>query len=1031
MKISVFHFFPGLFRDQFWRMVRYLSLGMAVFLSPLFMAAQNININGQVFDEAGSAIAGVSVVVKGVSGGTATDASGAYDISAPSNGTLVFSSVGYLTREIAVNNQTTIDVVLSPTVENMEQVVVIGYGTQRREAVTGSVASLTGDKLQQVPASNISDALQGRLAGVQMTPSSSQPGAAMQIRIRGVRSLTANNDPLIVLDGIPFPGSISDINPSTVKSIDILKDASATAIYGSRGANGVILVTTEKGNTGQKPKISLNSYQGSKQIFNEYPMMNGPEFVQLRKDADMYVNGADEADSLDTDWQSFLFRPGFVTNNEVSVSNGTESGSYRFGVGYYRDEALIPTQNFSRYSINGAIDQNIGKYFGFGFRTNNNFNVSKGNQIGIYNVLSMSPISGPYNADGSFRRTVSMSADQYWVLSKRVIDELGDAWVSQNNAFGSYNTLYGEVKIPWVDGLKYRANVGLNYRNTNSGSYTGEGVGSTTATTPSTASIGNSRTIDWTIENLLTYDRTFGKSKINALALYSTEEATSNNSSVSAKDIPSDAFQFYNLGLAAGEITIDPDNQGYQKWGLLSYMGRILYSYDNRYMLTASYRSDGSSRLAKGHKWHSYEGISAGWNIARESFMNNVNNLDELKLRIGYGQTANQAIAPYSSLGLLSPAFYNFGEDFTTGYSVTSLPNNNLGWEYSKTWNFGVDFSLFKGRLNGTVEYYRTNTQDLLLSVGLPTTAGVGSFTDNVGSTTNNGIEFTANGTILQTQSGWRWDAGFNIYGNRNKITALASGQLRDEGNAWFVGYPVNVIYDYKRIGLWQEGDPYLDVLEPGGNVGMIKVQYNGDLDQDGKPTRQIGPDDREILDVNPDFEGGFNTSVSYKGFDLSVVGTFRRGGILISTLYGSSGYLNLLSGRRNNVKVDYWTPEHTDTRFPKPGGIISNDNPKYGATLGYFDGSYLKFRTITLGYDFAHSLIRNTDISRLRVYFMVQNPFVLFSPYNKLSGLDPEPNSVGNQNQAVNTTYQSRLLVVGTNSPSTRNFIFGVNLSF
>jgi len=447
-------------------------------------------------------------------------------------------------------------------------------------------------------------------------------------------------------------------------------------------------------------------------------------------------------------------------------------------------------------------------------------------------------------------------------------------------------------------------------------------------------------------------------------------------------------------------------------------------------MISGTLRTDGSSRLAPGHKWHTYPAVSAGWNISNESFMKGVSFVDNLKLRVGYGQTSNQSVAPYATLGLLDTRPYNFGSVNTVGYYVSILPNPNLGWEYSDTWNYGLDFSILKHRLSGTIEYYVTNTKDLLLGVSLPNTSGVTSYTANVGQTQNKGFELTLNGTILDNVNGWTWEAGVNFYTNRNKLVALASGQTRDEANAWFVGHNINSIFDYEKVGLWQDKDQYLSILEPGGNVGMIKVKYAGEYNADGSPKRAIGPADRQIIDTDPDFQGGFNTRVSYKGFDLSMVGVFKSGGILVSTLYGSSGYLNLMTGRRGNVKVDYWTPDNTDAEYPKPGGIMSSDNPKYGSTLGYFDASFLKIRTISLGYDFSRNLIKNKDL-RMRMYFTVQNPFVLFSPYHKESGMDPETNSYGNENAAVTTSYQRRILTIGTNSPSTRNYVLGVNLTF
>jgi len=502
---------------------------------------------------------------------------------------------------------------------------------------------------------------------------------------------------------------------------------------------------------------------------------------------------------------------------------------------------------------------------------------------------------------------------------------------------------------------------------------------------------------------------------------------------MSATDIPADAFQFYNIGQANGQITVNPANQSYQLSGLKSYMGRVMYSYDDRYMLSATIRSDGSSRLAPGHKWHTYPAVSVGWNIAKESFMKNFPAINALKLRAGFGQTSNQAIAPYSTLGLLSTRPYNFGPTgYATGYYVSSIPNPGLGWEYSKTLNVGLDFTLFQDRLSGTIEYYSTKTDGILQSVNLPPTSGVSSIVQNVGKTQNNGIEIGLNGTILRNVNGWTWDLGFNIYANRNKLIALADGSAQDVNNSWFVGHNINSIYDYKKIGLWQKGDANMNVLEPGVDsnvIGSIKVLYTGGVDGTGKPTRAIGTADRQIMDVDPDFQGGFNTRVAYKGFDFSTVGVFKSGGVLVSTLYGSAGYLNLETGRRNNVKIDYWTPDNTDAKYPRPGRQISGDNPKYGSTLSYFNASFLKIRTISLGYDFNYKLLKNSNF-RLRMYATVQNPFVLFSPYHKESGMDPETNSYGNENQAV-AGYPRRILTIGTNTPSTRNFILGLNLSF
>ena len=867
-----------------------------------------------------------------------------------------------------------------------------------------------------------------------MTQTSSQPGATMQIRIRGTRSLTASNDPLVVLDGIPFMGNLSDINPGDIKSMDILKDASSTAIYGSRGANGVILITTNRGAQGTPAKFTYNGYVGAKSVFSKYPMMDGPKYAEMRKYAGKFENSLDESDDMNTDWQDLLYRTGMVNSHDVSVAGGTNNGSYSFGAAYYKDQGVIPTQNYTRYSLRGSFDQGVGKYFRFGLTTNSNYNVTKGSNIDLYSVLNNTPLANPYNEDGSLKRTVKLnSQDENFVVTRDVVENLEDSWLNEKKGFGTYNNLFAEVQCPWVKGLKYRVNLGLNYRSTKGGVFTGEGINSSTADTPSTASLEHTETTNWAIENLITYDRTFGKHQLNIVGMYSAEETVYTKSHIAARDIPAEYLQYYNLGRAEGTITVNPDNWDYQKSGLMSWMGRAMYTYDNRYMLMATVRADASSRLAKGHQWHTYPAVSAGWNIGQESFMDDLEWLDILKVRVGYGQTSNQAVAPYSTWGKLSTRPYNFGPTgYATGYYVSALPNYDLGWEYSSTWNFGLDFTLLGGRLSGTFEYYIQKTSDLLQSVNLPSTSGVSSYVGNVGKTENKGVEFTLNGTILDNHNGWTWDASINISANRNKLTELASGAERDEANNWFVGHPIDAIYDYEKIGLWQEGDPYLDILEPGGNVGMIKVKYTGEYNEDGTPVRQIGPDDRQIISMEPKFTGGFSTRVAYKGFDLNVITAFKCGGKLISTLHHSNGYLNMLTGRRGQVDVDYWTEENTNAKYPKPGGIQSGDNPKYGSTLGYFDASYWKVRNISLGYKFdEQKWLKNFGIQSLRAYVSIQNPFVICSPFHKETGLDPETNSYGNENVAVTSGIQKRFLTVGTNAPSTRNYLFGINLTF
>ncbi len=1010
-------------------------------------AQTNSTVKGVVVDEFGEPLMGAKVVQAGTNNGVATDINGQFTLTVPKGAQLTTSYVGFVTTTVTEKGQ--LKIVLTEDKKQLNDVVVIGYGTQRKEAVTGSVASVSSEKLMENPSSNITQALQSRIAGVEMTQINSQPGAEMQIRIRGQRSLSASNDPLIVLDGIPFLGQLSDINPSDIKSLDILKDASATAIYGSRGANGVIIITTNKGGLNRPAKVTYNGYVNFKTLFNEYPMMKGEKYAQMRKMAGKYGNGLDESDDVDTDWQSMWYKTGISHNHNLTVSGGTNTGSYSFGGSYTHDEGVIPTQAFNRLTLRANLEQKIGKNVKVGLSSTNTYNTREGMQVGMYGILQMSPLTNPYNEDGTMKSIVHMSSDDVFLITKDVLENNKESYLQDNRNIATYNTIFGEISCPWVEGLKYRVNVGLNYRGGKNGSFTGKGFNSTDVNNPSSASLTQFDYMNYAVENLLTYDRTFNeKHTINAVALYSAEQTRYTSNSISSRDVP-EYHQFYSIGNGSKDVTVSP-NSPYSLTGLLSWMGRVMYNYDNRYMLSVAVRSDGSSRLAAGHKWHTYPAVSAGWNIAKEKFMENVGWVNSLKFRVGYGQTANQAISPYTTLGALGTTPYNFGDlgeqSYTTGYYPTKLANKELGWEYSETYNVGLDFSLLGGRLTGTLEYYKMNTHDLLLNVGLPSTAGVSSYTANVGKTQNKGFEATINGVIFDDYNGWTWEAGINLSANRNKLVELADGSDRDEGNGWFVGHPIDVLYDYEKIGLWNSEDPdyqYFDILEPGGNEGMIKVKGGYYTEEEkaagtipegknvGDP-RAIGPQDRQIISLEPKFTGGFNTRVAYKNWDLNIIGAFQCGGKLISTLYSGNGYLNMLTGRRGQVDVDYWTPENKDAKYPKPGGIQSGDNPKYSSTLGLFDGSYVKIRTITVGYNFKGNWMRKAGIGNLRAYATIQNPFIIYSPYYSESGLDPEPNSMSNQGQFHAVTMGGHALpVVGTNSPCTRNYLIGLNLSF
>ena len=933
------------------------------------------------------------------------------------------SFIGYKTVEVAVNNRTTINVTLEEDREMLEETVVIGYGTAKRSDVTGSISSVNQEVLRQIPAGNITNALQGRIAGVEFRQTSNSPGATARIRIRGTRSLSASNDPLIVLDGIPFSGSLNDINTDDVKSIDVLKDASSTAIYGSRGANGVIMITTEHGQQGQPARVSFNSYASYRQWI-PFPYMNTAQYTTMRDLAKKYNDTPDENRELyDTDWQAIYYEPGYALQNNLTVTGGTNGGHYSFGLSYYKEESNVPTEGFDRVNIRASIDQGIGKYFNFGFSTNMGLNRSYGNAGGAQTDLTpminpwIDPALGNVPHNTRLEGLVMPKDNNYIAKTRSLMYDVQDVNVRNNRGYSAYNSAYLEVEAPFLKGLKYRLNAGANIRLTDNGSFRGKGVLSNIPTNPASASRGHGVNTSWDLEHLLTFNRTFNDvHNISLTGMFSVERTENTSGSYSITHTGADYMQYFMMQYFEGTPSL---SSSYTDYGLMSVMGRAMYTYANKYMATVMVRSDGSSRLAEGRKWHTYPAVSVGWNISNEDFMDNVAWVDMLKLRAGYGQTSNQAVSAYSTLGRLSTSYVNMGSDMIDAYYVSSLPNTNLGWEYSETWNFGVDYALFNNRLNGTIEYYHVLTTDLLQSVSLPPTAGVGSYTANVGKTMNNGLEFTLNGTLVQHRgNGFNWTAGINFAHNHNEIVELASGQQENRGNNWYVGYPVNSFRDYVYDGIFQpDEEDARKILEGSGNVGMIKVKYMGDY-ENGLPTRPIGDADKIVQTYEPLLQGGFNTNMTWKGFDFNVVGGFQIGGIYHSNTHHS--YSNQLSGRRGNLVVDYWTPENTGAHWPAPGGLAEDDDsPIHQGAASRYSGTNIMINTITLGYNFANLKgVKNIGLRNCRLYATVQNPFVIYSPFMKATGIRPMTNGGAYSMNATGT-------------PNSINYLLGINLSF
>ena len=988
--------------------------------------AQTRDISGQVSDETGSGLPGVNVVVQGTSSGTVTDINGDYSLSVSgANPVLVFSYVGYLQEEIEVGNQSVINMSLQPDIATLSEVVVIGYGTAKKSDITGAISSVNSKMIEEIPAQDVSTALQGRVAGVDIQRTSSKPGAGTQIRIRGTRSLGDpygdGSDPLIVLDGIPYLGSLNSINQGDIQSVDILKDASATAIYGSRGANGVIIITTKKGKPGQS-RVSYNGFYGISSPLAKYDVFDGEQFADYVAEAGTNPFTADETESIlnssETDWQDLIYKNGFKTNHELSFSGGSENTQYLASGAYWKEDGVNPGQDYTRYSLRLNLDHQASDRVKIGMNTFTTYEIQNGSETTPGGLLSFSPLMKPYTADGEVNENFYAGhIDEPFNINPLVYyDE--NAWEDNQKRLTSFTSLYGEVEI--VEGLRYRLNVGADLSFTKKGVFRGSRLN---VSNTNSANVQNSHGWSYTLENLLLFDRTFAnKHSINFTGLFSVQENEWARQVFFTSDLASDQLQYYNLALG-GTVLADngqggPDQQ-YSKWGLLSYMARINYSYDERFILTLTGRMDGSSRLAEGNKWFTYPAAALAWNIHNESFMDNANFLSNLRLRAGIGTTSNQAITPFQSRGRLEPIAYSYGEEGgELGYFVYQAPNENLTWEFTTTYNLGIDFGLLANRINGTVEVYQAETTDILQNRSLPIMAGVpGPFQQNVGSSVNKGLEVTLNAIAIEPQQadGFRWELDLNFTTWSEEITQLYDTVRQDINNGWFVGHPVDVVYDYKKIGIWQtEEATQANEFDPGAEPGDIRV-----ADLNGNGIRD--EDDRTVLGaLKPDWMGGLTSRMSYKGFDLSMVLFARVGGLVVSRIHQDAS----LEGRRNQIDVDYWTPNNPTNAYPKTGDQF----PLYRSTMGYFDGTYMKIRTITLGYTLPQSVLNRVGINTARVYFTADTPFqAFFSDLVDAGVVDPEPNARG----GTQTPGFGGRLNVNYDSPLMRSFILGLNFEF
>ncbi|MDR1985069.1 MAG: TonB-dependent receptor [Prevotellaceae bacterium] len=1005
-----------------------------MFLIPSGLLAQTegrLTIKGTVSDVDGPLI-GVTVVVTGSTVAVTTDADGNYSIVVPNeNAEIAFSYIGYKTMTEQVGRRSIINVIMDKDVSLIDELVVVGYGTQRKIDVTGAITSVGEQTIKEVPVANISQAMQGRIAGVNVQQTSTRPGQVPQLRIRGTRSLSASNDPLIVLDGVPFDGTINDIDPNNIKSLDILKDASSSAIYGARGANGVIIITTYRGILTERPQVAYNGYFGVGSAAKRYTLYSPEEFLELRR-ASNYNGGnlyADEQAMYDagrsTDWQDLMYQTSYRTNHEVTINSGSEYTQLSLSGGYYKESAIVPGPLFQRLSLRVTVDQKINDRVKIGLNSLNTYGITDGESANVmYSILTLTPFTDPYNADGSINVAPREAYNADPMRNPLLIKD-PNTWKEQRTRFNSFNTFYAEVKI--TDGLRYRLNAGLNYWHDNYGSFydtdspmKNGGI--------SDATVNNTKGTGYLIDNLIYYDKTIAdKHRLSFTGLAGVQENSSWNTSATARDMVANYIYYYNLGLSNEAITIDPRLQADPGRRLASFMLRGSYTYDDKYMLTLTGRYDGSSVLSPGHQWHLYKSISAGWNINKEKFLADVSWLSNLKIRGGYGETSNEAVPPYSTLVQLTPNYYNFGAVGAYGYYKMNLKNDNLDWEYTNSYSMGVDFGFLNNRITGSIDLYFQQTKKILLEQALPYTTGIlSNYLNNVGQTQNKGIELSVHSVNFKSEKGFNWDMDVNFYLNRSKIIALNAGVDRNEGNGWFVGSPIDVIYDYKQIGIWQLGEED-EAAVYGAFPGRSHIE---DVNKDN----QITDLDKQIIgSFEPDFEFGWSNRFYYKGFDLTLVTYGKVGGMLVSSIHQGQSYVNQMNGRRNGIKVNYWTETNPSNEFP---GVTGNgDYPPYPSVYGYFDASFFKIRTITLGYDLPNKWIKSLGLKSLRAYITVDNVCTLFSPYVKAGGLDPEPTGYGSQTfvdgYATGAIAQARQLTIGPAVPPSRYFIFGINIKY
>jgi TonB-dependent starch-binding outer membrane protein SusC len=991
-----------------------------------------VGITGKVTDENGKGLSGVTVSIMGnTRKAVVTDNAGVFSISVETGKeTLVFTYVGFTDQEISLQNRTNITVSLVPSSKALEDVVVVGYNVVKKKDVTGSVAGINQADIKSRPVTDALQAMQGKVAGVDIS-SNERPGSIGSINIRGVRSIFASNSPLFVVDGIPLvSGGIDNFNPSDIESIDVLKDASATAVYGSRGANGVVIVTTKQGKNG-KITLNLNSSVKLDNLQDNEKMFSSGDYITFRRWA-YYYAGLNQTTGISsnprgdqptiatdrtffnatgdpaafsnlmkgwaggtwngaavptTDWRGMVKQQSVTSDNIMSVSGGTDKIKAYGSFGYLNNTGTIKGQSFKRYSVKTNIDIAATKWLSFGSSINISYAMQQYGQStrnvgtvgtpagGLYeSARSLFPYAVPYDSAGN--RIIFPGGDNSW---KNIVDE----WnynIDQRTTLRAFGSLYTQIDFGSIfqplKGLKYRMNFGPDISSYTDGVYidsksVANGSG-TDNPANSIASLLKGKAVSYTLDNLLYYDKTIGAHNFGVTLLQSQTALTADSSTINGVGIPI-ASQLWNAlssGTVTGSLTTSSNLVQQQ---LLSYMARINYGYKDKYLLTASIRRDGSSVFAKGHQYDNFPSAAIAWRINREGFMQHIDWINDLKLRAGVGITGNSAVQPYSTQGAIISLFYPFSSTNIAGSTPNPLlANQELKWERTKQYNFGVDFSLFNRRVMGSFDAYTSSTSDLLQNRTLLTVTGYNSAFFNIAQTANHGFDINITTVNIKNRD-LMWTTTINASWQKDHIVSTANGNQNDINNNLFIGQSQGVIYAYKALGLWQEKDTasYRAFNAKGNNFspGFTRV---ADLNGDSK----IDPNnDRQIIGwTRPRWIVGMTNTFSYKNFDLSI---FLYG--RLNYLYNTGGEGE--AGRGVTRQISYYNENNKNATYEKPvynAGNASLD--PYYAALGYLPASFIKIRNISVAYNTSSGYFKKAGFSNLRVYVQVSNPGMLFS---------------------------------------------------